>query len=166
MPASSFFCYICQNLIIMASILDLISTQVNKVAGGAQIPANIKDQVLGGLSSSVLGSLTQTAAAPGGVDMIRDLVTGKVKAASSPVTALAGSIFDNDVLSKLSLGKAGASLKGLVPKVMGSLGNIIKDQDGDGDIDFNDLIIALQGGGGGGLLGAAKSILGSILGGK
>ena len=48
---------------------------------------------------------------------------------------------------------------------MGSLGNIIKDQDGDGDIDFNDLIIALQGGSGG-LLGAAKSILGSLLGGK
>ena len=149
----------------MASILDLISTQVNQVAGNAKIPANLKDQVLGGLSNSVLSSLTQTAATPGGVEQIKELVTGKVKAASSPVTALAGSIFDTDILQKLNLGKAGASLKGLVPKVMGSLGNIIKDQDGDGDIDFNDLIIALQGGSGG-LLGAAKSILGSLLGGK
>jgi len=51
--------------------------------------------------------------------------------------------------------------------VMGKLSNIVKDQDGDGDIDFNDLIIALQGGGSGsGLFGAAKSILGSLLGGK
>lgn len=150
----------------MASILDLISGQVQSVAGKAKIPANLKDQVLGGLSNSVLGSLTQTVAMPGGVEQIKDLVTGKVKAASSPVTALAGSIFDLDVLQKLNLGKAGNSLKGLVPKVMGSLGNIIKDQDGDGDIDFNDLIATLQGGNAGGILGAAKGILGSLLGAK
>ena len=49
---------------------------------------------------------------------------------------------------------------------MGSLGKIVKDQDGDGDIDFNDLIIALKGNSGAssGILGAAKGILGSILG--
>ncbi|MBO7643396.1 MAG: hypothetical protein J6S62_00330 [Bacteroidales bacterium] len=150
----------------MASILDLISGQVNAVAGNAKIPANLKDQVLGGLSNSVLGSLTQTVAQPGGVDQIKDLVTGKVKAASSPVTALASSMFNADVLQNLNLGKAGNSLKNLVPKVMASLGNIIKDQDGDGDIDFNDLIATLQGGNAGGILGAAKSILGGILGGK
>ena len=49
---------------------------------------------------------------------------------------------------------------------MGSLSKIVKDQDGDGDVDFNDLIIALKGNGGGGILGAAKGILGSRLGGK
>ena len=149
----------------MASILDLISQQVQKTAGNAEIPSGLKDQILGGLSQSVLGSLTQTVGQTGGVEQIKELVTGKVKAAESPVTALAGNIFNTDVLSKLNLGSAAASLQGLVPKVMGSLGGIIKDQDGDGDIDFNDLILTLKGGGGNSLFGAAKSILGSILGG-
>ena len=149
----------------MASILDLISGQVNAVAGKAAIPSAAKEQVLSGLSQSVLGSLTQTVGLQGGVDQIRDLLTGKVNAAKSPVTALAGNIFANDVLKKLNLGKAGDSLMSLVPLVMGRLGNIIKDQDGDGDIDFNDLILTLKGGNGGGLFGAAKGILGSILGG-
>lgn len=148
----------------MASLIDLISRQVNSTAGGAQIPTNVKDQVLGGLSQSVLGSLTQTATRAGGVEQIRDLVTGKVRAEQSPVTALAGDIFDKDILSKLNLGAAGGSLKNLVPKVMGSLSNIIKDQDGDGDIDFNDLIIMLKGNGGGGLFETAKSILGGLFG--
>ena len=147
----------------MASILDLISRQVNSVAGGAQIPGNVKDQVLGGLSQSVLGSLTQTVSREGGVDQIRDLVSGKVSPEKSPVTDLAGKIFDRDILSKLNLGAAGGSLKSLVPLVMGSLSGIIKDQDGDGDIDFNDLILSLKGDGGG-LLETAKSILGGLFG--
>ncbi len=153
----------------MASISDLIMQQVKSVAGGVQIPSNVQSSVLEGLSSSVLGSLTQTVAKPGGVDLIKSLLGGKSNVATSPVTQLAGSLFSNNVLKGLNLGAAtNNSLMGLVPKVMGGLSNIIRDRDGDGDVDLNDIILSLKGGGqpkaGNGLLGAAaKSILGGIL---
>ena len=156
----------------MASISDLILQQVRSATSGVQIPAAAQNQVLNGLSTSVLGSLTQTAAKPGGVDLIKNLLTGQTNAATSPVTALAGNIFNNNVLKKLGVSAAlGAVLTGLIPKVMGNLSNIIKDRDGDGDVDLNDIILSLKGGaagsilggGGGGILGAATSILGGIL---
>ena len=158
----------------MASITDFITQQVNSAAGGLNIPANLKDQVLGGLGNSILGSLTQTVAKPGGVDLVKGLLTGSADASSSPITALAGSLFKSNVLSKLDLGKLAPVLSGLIPVIMGKLGGILKDQDGDGDVDINDIILTLKGGGkqqastglGGGLLGAATSILGGILGGK
>ena len=146
----------------MASIKELISAQVSSLGGNANIPSDLKDKVLGGLSDSVLGSLTQTVSQPGGVEQIKALVTGKVKPADSPVTALAGNIFDNDILKKLNLGVSGAALKGLVPQAMGKLSGIIKDQDGDGDIDLDDLILMLKGGDG--ILGVAKGIIGSLFG--
>lgn len=149
----------------MASITDLIMQQVKSAAGGVEIPSNVKDQVLGGLSNSILGSLTQTAAKPGGVDLIKGLLTGKSQAASSPVTALAGTLFKNNVLSKLSLGSSlGNSLTALIPGIIGKLSNVIKDQDGDGDVDINDIIISLTGkkSGSSALLGAATGILGGL----
>ena len=100
----------------MASILDLISGQVGAVAGNVNIPANIKDQVLGGLSNSVLGSLTQTVARPGGVDLIQQLLTGKADAAKSPVTALASQLFSNNVLKKLNLGQLAPPFSPLFPR--------------------------------------------------
>ena len=157
----------------MASITDLIMQQVKSAAGGVQIPSDIQGQVLNGLSSSILGSLTQTATKPGGVDLIRNLLTGKTQAAASPVTALAGNLFNNNVLKKLGIGAAlGSVLTSLIPKVMGGLSNIIQDRDGDGDVDLNDIILTLTGAGkkqpaaataGGGPLGAATSILGGLL---
>ena len=158
----------------MASITDFIAQQVNSAAGGLSIPANLKDQVLGSLGNSILGSLTQTVAKPGGVDLVKGLLTGSADASSSPITALAGNLFKNNVLSKLDLGKLAPVLAGTIPVIMGKLGGILKDQDGDGDVDLNDIILTLKGGGkqqasgalGGGLLGAATSILGGILGSK
>ncbi|MBQ1882080.1 MAG: hypothetical protein II527_07670 [Bacteroidales bacterium] len=156
----------------MSLISDLISKQVNSAAGGIEIPSDIKSQVLGGLGDSILGSLTQTAAKQGGTDMISDLLTGKTSAANSPITALAGNLFSTNILSKLNLGGGLAkSLTGLIPNILGGLRGFIKDQDGDGDVDLKDIMLSITGGGnsnGGGLgsiIGAAKGILGGILGG-
>ena len=159
----------------MASITDIISSLVKSETASVNIPSNVKDQVLSGLGNSILGSLTQTVTKPGGVDLVKGLLTGSANAQTSPITALAGKLFNNNILSKLNLGKLAPVLAGLIPVIMGKLGGILKDQDGDGDVDLNDIILALKGGGqqkqassglGGGLLGAATSILGGILGGK
>ena len=150
----------------MANINDYIQQVVGAAAGKVEIPAQVKDQVLNGLSSSILGSLTQTVAKPGGLEEVKNLLTGKINAASSPVTTLAGNIFNSNVLSKLNLGKLAPVLAGLIPGIMTKLSGIIKDQDGDGDVDINDILLTLKGGNGSGILGAATSILGSLLGGK
>ena len=141
------------------NLSDIIMNQVTKSVAGSniQIPQNLQQQVLGGLSDSILGSLAKTATAPGGLEQIKGLLTGQADAAKSPVTALAGNIFNSNVLSKLKLGAVGAALLAFIPKIMGGLKNIIKDQDGDGDVDLNDVLLTLKGGSG--------SILGSVLGG-
>ena len=143
------------------SITDIIKQQVNSAAGGIQIPSNLQNQVLGGLSDSILGSLTKTATSRGGVNIITDLLTGKTSAAKSPVTTMAGNIFTNNVLKNLNLGKASnAALLALIPTVLGGVTKLFKDQNGDGKVDINDVIISLGGKiGGGGLFG---SLLGCL----
>ncbi len=145
----------------MASIQDFILKQVTAQAGKVDIPSNLKEKVLGGLSDSILGSLTQTAAKTGGIETIKELVTGKTKAAASPVTSLATNLFTQNILNKIDLGSAASSLTGLIPGVMGSLSSFIKDQDGDGDIDLQDFLAALNGGKGG-VLKTATSMLGGL----
>ena len=153
------------------SILDLIKSQVATQTGNLQIPSNVKDKVLNGLTDSIFGSLTQTVTKPGGIDAIKSLLTGKTAAASSPITALAGNMFSANILKNLNLGSLlNGKLTALIPTILGSLSGILKDQDGDGDVDFQDILITLRGGGqaqkqtqtGGGILG---SILGKVLGG-
>jgi len=154
----------------MASISDLIMQQVKSAVGGVQIPSNAQSQILNGMSSSVLGSLTQTVAKPGGVDVISALLSGKSNAATSPVTQLAGKLFKTNILKNLNLGSGtNNALMDLIPKVMGKLSNVIRDRDGDGDVDLNDIILSLKNSGSGsgaGVLGAATSILGGIFGKK
>ena len=155
----------------MASIQDLILNSVKGAIGNVQIPSNVSNQVISGLSESILGGLTQTATKPGGLDMVKALLTGQQSAASSPITALIGNIFSGNTAKKLNLAPALTSaVVGLLPKIMGNLSGILKDQDGDGDVDLNDILITLSGkgsgaaaAGGGSILGAATSILGGLL---
>ncbi|MBQ7162535.1 MAG: hypothetical protein IJR64_02955 [Bacteroidales bacterium] len=148
----------------MASLSEMIMQQVTSAAGGVQIPANLKNQVIGGLTDSILGGFTQTAAKSGGLDQIKSLLTGKAKVASSPVTTLATSLFSSNILGSLNLDKKqGSALTALIPTVIGSVSTMFKDQDGDGDVDLNDILAGLSGGGKSSLLGAAaKSLLGGL----
>ena len=153
----------------MANISDIISKAVAASAGSVAIPSNAKNTVLNGLSDSILGSLTQTATKAGGIEQIKGLLTGTANAASSPITALAGNLFTKNILSGLNLGSAtNNALTGLIPSIMGKLGGVLKDQDGDGDVDLQDILITLKGGSSAkkssaGLGSIAGSVLGSIL---
>ena len=151
----------------MANINDYIQQIVGAAAGKVDIPANVKDQVLSGLSSSIFSSLTQTATKAGGLDEIKGLLTGKADVATSSITALAGNLFNTNVLSKLNLGSLAPALSALIPGILSKRSGFLKDQDGDGDVDINDILLSLKGNSGAGsLLGAATSILGGLFGGK
>ncbi len=149
----------------MASISELILKQVKSAAGNVNLWGDLKDKGVDSASESILGSLTQTASKSGGIDQIKNLVTGKESAESSSITSLAGKLLSGKLSGRGLSSSQSASVSNLVPKAMSLLSNVIKDQDGDGDVDLNDILLSLKSGNSGSssMLGAASKVLGSFL---
>lgn len=141
----------------MSILTDLIKEKASSVlTGEVEIPANLKDKVLGGLSDSIFDSIKDTAAKDGGLEQLTALFTGKEDAAKSPVTALAGSLFSKNVAGKLGLSSSLVDMiVPMIPKVIGMITS------GKG-VDMNDLLADV-------MKDSAKDLLkkkaGSILGG-
>ncbi len=102
------------------NIQDFITKQVTSAMGSVDVPSAAKNQVLNGLTESILGSLTQTATKAGGIEQLKNLLTGKTSAASSPITNLATDIFSKNILGSLGLGDGiNSALTGLIPTIIG-----------------------------------------------
>lgn len=140
----------------MSFITDLIKEKAGDILGNVSIPDNLKEQVVGGVSDSIFGSIKETATKEGGVDQLMELFTGRQAAASSPVTALAGNIFGSDIAKKLGLSPAIVSaIVPLIPKVIETFTSSKK-------LDVNDLIAEVTKAG---VADKLKDAAGSLLGG-
>ena len=104
----------------MSFLTDLIQEKAGEaLAGNVSIPEGLKDKVLGGLSDSIFDSFKQTAAKEGGIEQLTALFSGNQDAASSPITALAGKLFNNNVAGKLGLSPTLVnSIVPMIPKVI------------------------------------------------
>lgn len=128
------------------SLNDIIMQQVTAAVGNANIPSNVKNQALSGLAESVLGGLTQTAAKQGGADILKAVLGGGSKSGAADLSAVAGQIFAQGAGKGLDAATSKA-LSGALPQIIGGLAGGLRDMDGDGDVDINDVIIALTKGG-------------------
>lgn len=140
----------------MSFITDLIKEKAVDVLGGVSLPDNLKEQVLGGVSDSIFGSIKETAGKEGGIDQIVELFTGRESASSSPVTALAGNIFSSNIAKKLGLSPA--IINAIVPMIP----KVIEQFTSSKKIDVNDLIAEVTKSG---VADKLKDAAGSLLGG-
>lgn len=158
----------------MSAITDIILSQVKESAGG-----KLNSNVLGSLSDSIFGSVKQSAQSVSGIEDLTQLFTGKVDAAKSPVTALAGKLFKSDAVKKLGLDSKTADIAiALLPTIISAL---VSKKNG---LDMGSILGSLVGGqttttsksgkktvkkagskndATGSLLGAAVSVLGKLL---
>jgi len=141
----------------MSFLTDLIKEKAGEVlADKISIPEGIQEQVLGGISDSIFGSIKETAGKEGGIDQLIELFTGRQEVASSPVTALASNIFGSDIAKKLGLSPA------IVNAIVPMIPVILKQFTSSEKIDINDLISEVTTSG---LTDKLKDAAGSILGG-
>lgn len=141
----------------MSFITDLIKEKAGEVlAGGISIPDGIKEQVLGGVADSILGSVKETAGKEGGIDQLIELFTGRQEASSSPITALAGNIFSSDIAKKLGLSPT------IINAIIPMIPTIIQKFTSSSKIDVNDLIAEVTQSG---VADKLKDAAGSLLGG-
>ena len=141
----------------MSFLTDLIKEKATEVlADKISIPEGIQEQVLGGISDSIFGSIKETAGKEGGIDQLIELFTGRHEVASSPVAALAGNIFGSDIAKKLGLSPA------IVNAIVPMIPVIIKKFTSSEKIDINDLISEVTASG---VADKLKDVAGGILGG-
>ena len=141
----------------MSFLTDLIKEKATEVlADKISIPEGIQEQVLGGISDSIFGSIKETAGKEGGIDQLIELFTGRQEVATSPVAALAGNIFGSDIAKKLGLSPA------IVNAIVPMIPVIIKKFTSSEKIDINDLISEVTKSG---VADKLKDVAGGILGG-
>ena len=140
----------------MSFITDLIQEKAVDVLVGISLPDNLKEQVLGGVSDSIFGSIKETAGKEGGIDQLIELFTGRQSAASSPVTDLAGKLFSTDIAKKLGLSP------GIISAVVPMIPKVIEKFTSSKSIDVNDLISEVTKSG---VADKLKDAAGSLLGG-
>lgn len=140
----------------MSFITDLIKEKAVDVLGGISLPDNLKEQVLGGVSDSIFGSIKETAGKEGGIDQLIELFTGRQSAASSPVTDLAGQLFSSNIAKKLGLSPA------IINAVVPMIPKILEKFTSSKSIDVNDLISEVTKSG---VADKLKDAAGSLLGG-
>ena len=140
----------------MSFITDLIQEKAVDVLGGISLPDNLKEQVLGGVSDSIFGSIKETAGKEGGIDQLIELFTGRQSAASSPVTDLAGKLFSTNIAKKLGLSP------GIISAVVPMIPKVIEKFTSSEKIDINDLISEATASG---VADKLKDVAGGFLGG-
>lgn len=140
----------------MSFITDLIKEKAGDILGNVSLPDQIKEQVVGGVSDSIFGSIKETVTKEGGIDQLIELFTGRESAASSPVTALAGKLFSSDIAKNLGLSPA------IVNAIVPMIPKIIETFTSNKKIDVNDLIAEVTQSG---VADKLKDMAGGLLGG-
>lgn len=140
----------------MSFITDLIKEKAGDILGNVSLPDQIKEQVVGGVSDSIFGSIKETATKEGGIDQLIELFTGRESAVSSPVTALAGKLFSSDIAKNLGLSPA------IVNAIVPMIPKIIETFTSNKKIDVNDLIAEVTQSG---VADKLKDMAGGLLGG-